>query len=245
MHSLQSFTTNSGSTTRTGSTTAAVTAFLHHQTELLKSNDFVVVISTYYSKAFDTFRHDTFVQILNTLDISDNIYNWFLEYFRDRGHVTKFADVTSSIARINASVVQGSVVGPASFITCSSSLHPKHISNIHVNVKYADDTCLLIGSQNINTAAEEFSNITTWAAKNNLRLNHTKTKEMIIRKRGTAKLVPAIIPGAIRVESLCIVGVTISSDLKMDQHLNRVLSSALHTPSARLNQRDYLQPLFP
>ena len=49
---------------------------------------------------------------------------------------------------------------------------------------------------------------------------------MIIRKRGATKLVPAIIPGAIRVESLCILGVTISSDLKMDQHINRVLSSA-------------------
>src|SRR6218665_476347 len=32
--------------------------------------------------------------------------------------------------------------------------------------------------------------------------------------------------GAIRVVSLCILGVTISSDLKMDQHINRVLSSA-------------------
>src|SRR6218665_3250982 len=44
---------------------------------------------------------------------------------------------------------------------------------------------------------------------------------MIIQKRGTIKLVPAIIPGAIRVESLCILGVTIGSDLKMDQHINR------------------------
>src|SRR6218665_1477919 len=90
----------------------------------------------------------------------------------------------------------------------------------NINVKYADDAYLLIGSKNINTAAEEFSNITTWAVKNNLRLNHTKTKEMIIWKIGTTKLVPAIIPGAIRVESPCMLGVTISSDLKMDQHKN-------------------------
>ena len=137
------------------------------------------------------------------------------------------------------------MAGPASFITCSSSLHPKHKSN--VNVKYADDAYLLIGSQNINTAAEEFSNITTWAAKNNLLLNHTNrpTKEMIIRKIGITKLVPAIIPGAIRVESLCILRVSISSDLKMDQHINRVLSSACHqyTHSARFDRRDYLQTL--
>ena len=83
--------------------------------------------------------------------------------------------------------------------------------------------------------------------QNNLQLNHTKTKEMIIRKRGTTKLVAAIIAFALRVESLCILRVTISSDLNMDQHINRVLSSAsFHhhcTPSARFDQRNYLQTL--
>src|SRR6218665_2370889 len=82
-----------------------------------------------FNYIFDTLRHDTFAQLLNTLDVPDNIYNCFLEYFR--GHVTKFAGVTSSIARINASVVQGSVVGPVSFITCSSSLHPKQKCQIY------------------------------------------------------------------------------------------------------------------
>jgi len=128
----------------TGSTAAAVTALLHHTTELLKTNDFVVIISTDYSKAFDTLRHATLAQILNTFDIPDNIYNWLLNYFCDRGHATNFASETSSIARINASVIQGSVVGPASFITSFSGLHPKNETNI--NVKYADDSYLLIGS---------------------------------------------------------------------------------------------------
>ena len=84
------------------------------------------------------------------------------------------------------------------------NFHSNSIYKSNINVKYADDAYLLIGSKNVNNAAEEFSNITTWAVKNNLRLNHTKTKEMIIWKRGTSKLVPAIIPGTIRVESLCI-----------------------------------------
>src|SRR6218665_3018794 len=67
---------------------------------------------------------------------------------------------------------QGVGMKNGSFFRTSFVDDPK--SNI--NVKYADDAYLLIGSQNINTAAEEFSNITTWDAKNNLRLNHTKTK---------------------------------------------------------------------
>src|SRR6218665_3514718 len=208
----------------TGSITAAVIALLHHTTELLKTNDFVVIISTDYSAAFDTLRHATLAQILNTFDIPDNIYNWLLNYFCDRGHATVFAGETSSIARINSSVIQGSVVGPASFITSSSGLHPKY--NTNINIKYVDDSYLLIGSNHLHTAVDEFHNITSWAANNNLRLNRSKTKEMIVAKKGTTRHIPTVFPGAIRVEALSILGVTISSDLKMDQHINRVLSSA-------------------
>src|SRR6218665_3341556 len=93
---------------------------------LLKTNEFVVIISTDYSKAFDTLKHSTLAEKLNTFDIPDNIYNWFLNYFSGRGHVTRFAGETSGIAWITASVIQGSVVGPPSFITCSSGLHPVH-----------------------------------------------------------------------------------------------------------------------
>src|SRR6218665_90071 len=79
---------------------------------------------------------------------------------------TRFQGVTSSVAYINASVVQGSVVGPASFITCASTLQPKH--RINIQVKYADDAYLLIGSKNIHTAEEEMNNISIWAQQNNL-----------------------------------------------------------------------------
>jgi len=46
-------------------------------------------------------------------------YNWLVKYFKERGYVTRFAEVTSAIAYIDASVIQGSVLGPPSFITCA------------------------------------------------------------------------------------------------------------------------------
>src|SRR6218665_2809519 len=95
--------------------------------------------------------------MLNNLHLPDYIYNWFVNYNTKRGHVTRFQGVISSVAYINASVVQVSVVGPAFFITCASTLQPKHRMNIQV--KYADDAYLLIGSKNIHTAEEEMNNI--------------------------------------------------------------------------------------
>ena len=103
-------------------TTAALVALLHHTTEMLKTHDYVAIIGTDYSKAFDTARHYTLAQILNNLHLPGNLYNRFVNYYTKRGHVTRFqGGWWPSVAYINASVVQGSVVGLASFITCVST----------------------------------------------------------------------------------------------------------------------------
>src|SRR6218665_3327731 len=71
------------------------------------------------------------------------------------------------------------------------------------------------------------NNISIWAQQNNLRLNSSKTREMIVSRRGNEGItVPAIVVGAIRVEAMKILGVTLTSDLKIKEHLKKVLSSA-------------------
>ena len=56
----------------------------------------------------------------------------------------KFEDVVSPSNGVNASVVQGSALGPAAFIITASDLHPVYAHN--KLVKYADDMYLLVGS---------------------------------------------------------------------------------------------------
>src|SRR6218665_503156 len=74
------------------------------------------------------------------------------------------------------SIVQGSGFGPPSYIVVASDLHPKHECN--VIDKFADDTYLLVGSNHLSTATEEFEHISAWAMENNLRLNPNKTREL-------------------------------------------------------------------
>jgi len=57
-----------------------------------------------------------------------------------------------------------------------------------VQIKYADDGYLLIGSSLIHTAGEEVDNISRWAKSNNLRLNHSKTRVMLVSRKGKAGL---------------------------------------------------------
>src|SRR6218665_2279004 len=97
----------------TGSTTAAIIAILQTVSDLLNTNDYVIIIALDFSKAFDTVRHSTLASKLAQLQVPDNIYNWLVEYLMERKHATRFAGQISVAAAINASVVQGSGAGPA------------------------------------------------------------------------------------------------------------------------------------
>ena len=79
----------------------------------------------------------------------------------------------------------------------------------------------------IHTATEEFYNIQSWAAKNNLKIHPSKTKEMIVIGRKKSVRLPSskqIIPGAERVDTLRVLGVTLNQQLNMSDHIDRTLS---------------------
>ena len=80
------------------------------------------------------------------------------------------------IAWINASIIQGSVLGPPSHVLAGGD--PKHKQN--VITKFADDTYLFVGSG--STVTEEFDNIKRWVNKeaNNMAIHPSKTKELIV-----------------------------------------------------------------
>ena len=50
-------------------------------TSMLQRNDYVLIVSTDFTRAFDTVRHCTLMQKMTILDLPDNIYNWIANYF--------------------------------------------------------------------------------------------------------------------------------------------------------------------
>src|SRR6218665_3581401 len=117
-------------------------------------------------------------------DLLDHIYNWRLTILR-----TEFTQSPlSRLAVINATAIQGSVIGPPSFIVEASDLHPIYL--FHALMNYVDDSFLLIGSSNISTATEEFSHISQWAEVNNLRLNPLKIRKLIVFKSFNRRINP-------------------------------------------------------
>ena len=84
------------------------------------------MFSVDFSKAFDSVKHKTLVEKMELLDLPDHVFNWLVDYFDNRGHATRLGNVISLVAGINASIIQGSVVGPPSYVIVASDLHPNH-----------------------------------------------------------------------------------------------------------------------
>jgi len=81
---------------------------------------------------------------------------------------------SSSVAAIMASIIQGSGLGPASYIITAADLHPA--TNRNRIVKFADDTYLVVPASNSSSQLLEIDHIQTWAAGNNLMLNCSKSR---------------------------------------------------------------------
>jgi Reverse transcriptase (RNA-dependent DNA polymerase) len=108
------------------------------------------------------------------------------------------------------------------YVVNASDLQPLHPSN--KLVKYADDTYLLVGAMMRFTIEEELAHVAEWAEKNNLRLNTSKSREMLVTRRGLFDS-PDLIKNVERVTSMKILGVTLQNNLHVSQHVDEILSA--------------------
>jgi Reverse transcriptase (RNA-dependent DNA polymerase) len=92
----------------------------------------------------------------------------------------------SSKLSISRSIIQGSGIGPPVFLAIIVDLHPKCMSTVFS--KYADDLTVVIPGSAVSHADDEIDNIVRWSARNKLRLNMSKTKEIVLYKNGNKKL---------------------------------------------------------
>jgi len=196
---------------------------------MLADEPYVRLIAFDFSKAFDSLRLSTLFSKIAQLPLPDNIYNWMVNFFTQRSHSTQFRGVLSSVLRINCSIVQGSVTGPVAYAISSSDLHPVCPQN--KMTKFADDAYILVPASSNHTVDNEVRNISDWAECNNLKLNRSKSREMILslKKKACGNGVIPPINDIERVEKLKILGVTLQADLKMDSHIASLTAKASQT----------------
>jgi len=213
----------------TGSTTAALIALMQTITDMLATNPFVCLIALDFSKAFDTVRHDTLLSKMALLNIPDAIYNWMVNFFQDHEHCTKYGMSTSNMLQISASIIQGSAIGPVSYDINASDLSTVTPGNLMY--KYADDTYLAIPASNFQSRATELNHVAEWAGTNNLKLNKSKSVEIIIRDRKRKQQIPdpPELPDIQREAQIKILGITITNHLSVSEHVRDIIGKCGQT----------------
>ena len=143
--------------------TAALVAILQFVTELLSCNLHVVVITLDFSKAFDTVSHSTLLHKMASMNIPDDVYSWLVDFFSGHSHCTRFRGSTSRQLDISASIMQGSAIGPASYVVNAADLTTVTAGNLMFN--YADDTYIVIPAANTNSRLAERDQLNVGSCK--------------------------------------------------------------------------------
>jgi len=205
------------------STTHALIALLHSWMTSLDSGGSVRTVFIDFRKAFDLVNHNVLFDKLMKYDIPNCLLSWFGSYLASRQQRVRVNQCLSSWLPLMGGMPQGSWLGPLSFLVLIDDL----TAGCPI-VKYVDDTTLseTFQSKSYQSNMMAFlNNVLAWSLKNDMELNTTKTKEMILGPINKIELPRLTTPaGTIeRVSTFKLLGVHIESSLSWSTHISNIL----------------------
>ncbi|KAK1788958.1 hypothetical protein P4O66_015858 [Electrophorus voltai] len=152
----------------------------------------------------------------------------FVDYNRTQS--VRVGNCVSSTLTLSTGAPQGCVLSPLLYSLYTYDCTATFSSTIIV--KFADDTVVmgLISDNDERAYLEEIKHLENWCQENNLLLNVSKTKELIVdcSKKQEQHYQPVRISGTTveRVDSFRYLGVHISQDLSWSRHTNSLAKKA-------------------
>ncbi|CAB3995079.1 Hypothetical predicted protein [Paramuricea clavata] len=203
----------------------------------MDSKELTVIVLLDLSKAFDSIDHRKLLTKLKALGLSLGALEWFKSYLTGRTQQMKIGSVVSEPGHINHGVLQGSILGPASFNIYFNDLPT--IPNFGDLKSYVDDSKLYLSfpikyvSEVMRNINEDLSKITAWCCHNSLLINPDKIKVLV---PGTHKMLQRLpddfyvtllekrITPTISARDL---GIQLDSTLSFNEHIANTVSTCI------------------
>ena len=127
---------------------------------------------------------------LTDLGLCCQLCNWIYDFLSDRTQTVRIGNIVSSPLVINTGAPQGCVLSPLLYSLYTYDCKPRYDSNIII--KFADDTTVigLISDDDESAYRDDVKHSVRWCASNDLVLNVSKTKEIVVDFR-KSKSVPS------------------------------------------------------
>ena len=189
------------------------------------SNNFIRILFVDFAKAFDLIDHNVLLQKFIKYDFPPHISAWSLSFLHDRQQFVKVNGSISSVQGSNAGTPQGTISGPNEFKLIINDLEFDG-----QYAKYVDDTTTLsISTDPLNLELQNSANkLSDWTRLNHMRINESKTKEMLIYfgSKYNPDVVRNITINSVDIERVAtfkLLGVMFSNDLSWTEHVHYIL----------------------
>lgn len=206
----------------------AVCKILNHISKLNDTGMSVIVISLDISKAFDSVSHQILLRKMHFLGFRGPSFELMESFLKDRRQIVKVNNVTSEEGNVLNGVPQGSNLGPLLF-----NLMICDISELKTNAtlyKYADDLIMILPlshnpSENTIKLEHDLSIIGEYYEMNQLKINLTKSKCMIVGKCDEV-IEKSLQKHCIeKCTDLKYLGVIFDSEMKLIKHVDEIAKS--------------------
>ncbi|MCJ8732086.1 hypothetical protein PDJAM_G00206930 [Pangasius djambal] len=213
------------------STEDAVSTALHCVLSHLENkNTYTRMLFVDFSSAFNTVIPSKLITKLGDLGISPSLCIWIMDFLTNRPQNVRSGHNCSTTITVNTGAPQGCVLSPFLYSLFTHDCKPVYGSNSII--KFADDTTVigLISDNKESDYRAEVEHLAAWCADNNLLLNTSKTKELIVdfRKEKSVPLDPIHINGMAveRVSSFKFLGTHISENLSWSTNTSSLIKKA-------------------
>ncbi|KAK3514088.1 hypothetical protein QTP70_003217 [Hemibagrus guttatus] len=149
-------------------------------THLDNNNAHAYVLFVDFSSTFNTVIPSKLTTKLGDLGINTSLRNWIMDFLTNRPQHVRSGHICSTTITFNTGIPQCCVLSPFLYSLFTHEYRPVYGSNSII--KFSDDTTVigLISDSDETAYMAEVQHLVAWCDDNNLLLNNSKAKELII-----------------------------------------------------------------